>query len=191
LSELEILIQDDDARGFIAEVEQCIKGILRAYTPSKLILIKIDNWFGSRWLRFSGKALGALGVWRGALTAPPFVPKRVISEFWFSAPDYLTGAPEQPIHVWTESRHALRRDLSKIAPDASLLWYSGNSQKTRRGTVMAYIWHSESYWAWYAEWADSDGWRVVATKNIGPADIAKLKDLQTQLPKGNKWAGYL
>ena len=174
---MEILTQDDDAKGFIAQVEHCTNGILQTYTPPKLILIKIDNWFGSRWLRFSGKFLGELGVWYSTLRVPPFVPNRVISERQFTAPDYLTGAAQQPIHIRTESKYALRRELSEIAPKASLIWYSGNSQKTKRGSLMAYIWHSNAYWAWYTEWAEGDCWKVVATKNIGPADIMALKDL--------------
>ena len=180
---MEILIQDDDSKDFIAEVEHCTNGILRAYSPSELILIKIDNWFGPKWLRFSGKTLGALGVWRSKLTVPPFVPNRVISERRFSAPDYITATPRKPIHIEIESKGAINRDLSEVAPKASLIWYSGNSQKMKRGSVMAYIWHSDSYWAWYAEWAGTDSWKVVSARNIGLAEVSALKDLRAPLSK--------
>src|ERR1700730_2686694 len=40
-------------------------------TPETLVLIKIDNYFGSKWLGFSGKALGALRGLAQSLLSPP------------------------------------------------------------------------------------------------------------------------
>lgn len=63
----------DDACEFIAEVQVLAQGLLLTYAPPVVIVIKIKNWFGARWLNFSGKALGALGIWKTRLTIPPFV----------------------------------------------------------------------------------------------------------------------
>jgi hypothetical protein len=62
----------DDAPGFIAKVEGLASGIVGRYQPTSLILIKINNWFSMKWLRFSGKTLGAAGVSTPTLSVPPF-----------------------------------------------------------------------------------------------------------------------
>ena len=85
----------DDAPDFIGHVEQVVNGVVRRHLPETLVLIKINNWFGSKWLGFSGKALGALGVWNKPrnepadnIRIPPFVPSRVVSQRSFAAPTY-------------------------------------------------------------------------------------------------------
>ena len=60
----------DDAPDFIGHVEQVVNGVVRRHLPETLVLIKINNWFGSKWLGFSGKALGALGVWNKPRNEP-------------------------------------------------------------------------------------------------------------------------
>ena len=91
----------DDAADFIAEVQGLVDGLLRHYAPRTVVLIKIDNFFGSRWLRFSGKALGALGVWKKRLNVPPFVPNRVVSQLTFAGPLY-----DEAVRIVTETRKA-------------------------------------------------------------------------------------
>jgi hypothetical protein len=49
-------------------------GAEEAINTKQTYVVKIDNWFGKRWLGFSGKALGALGVRKKKLTLPPFHP---------------------------------------------------------------------------------------------------------------------
>jgi hypothetical protein len=63
---MRILPQIDDAPEFIGTVEQV--------------------WFGSKWLGFSGKALGALAIWNKPynrpatdIRIPPFVPHKIVS----------------------------------------------------------------------------------------------------------------
>lgn len=74
---MQIIPEQDDAHDFVALVEQSVNGILRQNAPLSLVLIKVDNWFGPMWLGFSGKILGAIGVWQPKLTIPPFVPNRI------------------------------------------------------------------------------------------------------------------
>jgi hypothetical protein len=61
---MNILPEKNDADSFIAQVDALANGIFRAHTPDILILVKVNSWFGSRWLGFSGKILGTLGVWQ-------------------------------------------------------------------------------------------------------------------------------
>src|SRR5260370_30312598 len=115
---MEIAPQVDDAVEFVVLVEACVNGDLRVHKPKELVLIHIDNWFSQKWLHFSGKALGSVGVWQRDqnLTVPPFVPNRVRSERGFAAPGYLEVTAPHPVHSVMESQYALHRRMSYTVP---------------------------------------------------------------------------
>ena len=75
------------ASRYLDWVEAAVVGVEEAIKTDQAFLVKIDNWFGKRWLGFSGKALGALGVRKEKLTLPPFIPSRLVSQrrFWNAA----------------------------------------------------------------------------------------------------------
>src|SRR5208283_2277291 len=73
----------DDAPAFVEAVRALTVGLLCTYAPPSVIVIKIDNFFGWRWLRFSGKWLGLLSIRNKKLNVPPFVPNRVVSQKTF------------------------------------------------------------------------------------------------------------
>jgi hypothetical protein len=168
---------DDDSPEFIAEVQACINGVLVVNKPTELIVVNIDNWFGQKWLYFSGKVLGALGIWKDGkgLTVPPFVPRRVRSERRFVPPEYERVFALNPIHIPIESERAVSRRVSHIAPGASFIWYSGGSERSGRGAIMAYLYSGESYWTWYVELAKSKKWGVATAKGISALEFSKLK----------------
>ncbi len=166
----------DDAPNFVRQVEQVANGVVRRHTPETVVLIKIDNFFGSKWLGFSGKALGAIAVWfnpsyhpASIVRIPPFVPNRVVSQRRFSAPG-------EPIHKRMPSRVALNRTVATAAPKSALLWYSGESKVTGRGAVMAYVPAGDSYWLWYAALETGESWSVTETLDIKRDDLASLME---------------
>ncbi len=69
----------DDSE-FLDFVDATVVGVEEAINTKQTYVVKIDNWFGKRWLGFSGKALGALGVRITKLTLPAFTPSRVLSQ---------------------------------------------------------------------------------------------------------------
>jgi hypothetical protein len=163
-----------DSPEFIAQVQTLADGLLRTHTPPVLIVVKIDNWFGPRWLRFSGKVLGALGVRKSRLTVPPFVPNRVVSQLKFVGPLYDEVVRTKPIHVQTGSTTALQRYVADVAPGAMIVWYSGHSNKSGQGSMMAYVPTPGEYWPLYVRWANRDSWRVVETIEITSEDVHRL-----------------
>jgi len=165
---------EGDAPDFIACVDTFLHGIVKAHAPPELILVKIDNWFGSNWLRFSGKTLGALGVWKHKLTVPPFVPSRVVWQRRFSAPTYAEEAGDRQIHVSTSGESALSRRLAQVAPGAALMWFSGGSESNGRGAVMAYIPMPDSYWVWYAGFSADGDWHPTDLKEISVGELSAL-----------------
>jgi hypothetical protein len=173
---MQILAEQDDDADFIARVEHLVEGLLRRNEPQSVVLIKIDNWFGSRWLSFSGKAVGALGVWKKTLIVPPFVPNRVVSQRRFAAPLYVETDPAKPLHLNISSSDALNRKVSEIEPGAVLIWYSGGSKPSGRGSVMAYVPEAESYWTWYAGWARRGPWHLEKTIGVRPQDLLQLME---------------
>jgi hypothetical protein len=171
----------DDSPEFIALVEQLCLGVVFRFKPKQFVIIKIDNWFGSKWLGFSGKALGAVGRWdkphdRPAteIRIPPFVPNRVISQRRFSAPSYDEVNAGKPIHKQIPSSEALLRKAALHAPQTALAWYSGNSIASARGALMVYIPNEGSYWPWYAGWEQRKGWRLIESWDITPEQIEQL-----------------
>jgi hypothetical protein len=173
----------DDAPDFVRRVEQSAGGVVRRHAPETLILIKIDNFFGSKWLGFSGKALGAIGVWHNpsyrpanVVRIPPFVPNRVVSQRKFSAPTYEEIDCGKPIHMRMPSSVALNRTVADAAPKSALIWYSGESKVTGRGAVMAYVPAGDSYWLWYAALETGESWRVTETLDIKRDDFESLME---------------
>jgi hypothetical protein len=173
---MNILPETNDAEAFIAQVNALANGLVQKVPPRSLILIKVNSWFGSRWLRFSGKTLGALGVWRDNLTVPPFVPSRIESQQRFVAPSYLETAAGPPLHKKVNSSEAILRRIEAIEPGAAALWYSGNSTITGHGSAMAYIPASDSYHCWYASWAHRDIWHVEEAIGITHQELSFLTD---------------
>ena len=172
---MQIVTQEDDAEGFVAEVRACVSGIIRLYRPGELFLVKTNTWFGPNWLGFSGKAEGALGVWKKKLTLPPFVPHRVLSERRYAAPDYKQEPIRNLLHFKMPGANAQKRYVSEVAPAASLLWYSGSTRSRDRGSIMAYLWVESSYWAWYTGWAfRNSSWKIAQSSGATIAEIDEL-----------------
>src|SRR5262249_38321002 len=116
----------DDAPDFIRQVEQVANGIIRRHASETLVLVKIDNSFGSKWLGFPGKALGAIGVGfnpsyhpANIVRIPPFVPNRVVSQRRFSSPGYEEVDCGKAIHRRMPSRIALNRTAATAAPKSA------------------------------------------------------------------------
>ena len=173
----------DDEQDFVRQVEQVANGVIRLHAPETLVLIKIDNFFGSKWLGFSGKALGALGVWHNPsyhpankVRVPPFVPNRVVSQRRFSGPAYREIDSGKPIHQRIRGGMALNRMAATESPNSALVWYSGESKVTGRGAVMAYVPAGDSYWLWYAALETGESWSVTETLDIKRDDLASLME---------------
>ena len=84
------MLQGDSAE-FMKKVQALALGVARDYEPARLYVVRIDNWFGPKWMRFAGKFTAgkgfAIGVHKTTLHVPPFVPHRVIAERVFAGPN--------------------------------------------------------------------------------------------------------
>ena len=91
VAEFTSMLQGDSAE-FMRKVQALVVGVARDYEPARLYVIRIDNWFGPKWMRFAGKFSAGkyfyAGIHKVALHVPPFVPHRVIAEQVFAGPNY-------------------------------------------------------------------------------------------------------
>ena len=151
-------ILDDDDRAFIDAIRSVLA---KSLVPTREAwLVKVDHWFGSNWLEFSGKVLGALGVWKRELTLPPFHPRRVRFEQHFTLrnEDWVRTRGMR-LHVWQTSARNLGRIIDGVSSSATFVWYSGDTRRSDRGSLMAYQTNGDELAAWYVEFARGGlGW---------------------------------
>jgi hypothetical protein len=132
--------QPGDSADFMSKARRLAIGVARDYEPARLYVIRIDNWFGPRWMHFAGKAIGVIGVHQiSPLHVPPFVPHRVVEERAFVGPGFEETALMPPLHIECSSSRALHRRIADIDKDATFVWFSGQSEPQRRGSVMVYL----------------------------------------------------
>ena len=135
--------QSGDSAEFLEKVRALAVGVALDYKPARLYLIRIDNWFGPKWMHFAGKFTvgkgAAIGVHTTKLHVPPFVPHRVVAERVFAGPDYEETVVAPPLHIECPSKQALLRLIADIDKDAAFFWFSGESEAQKRGVVMVYL----------------------------------------------------
>ncbi len=131
-----------DSVEFITKARALAIGVAQDYEPAHLYVIRIDNWFGPKWMHFAGKFTAgkgaAIGVHKSRLHVPPFVPSRVLGQRVFVGPDYEETVAAAPLHIECPSKQALSRRIEDIDKDAAFVWISRESEVQKRGTVMVY-----------------------------------------------------
>ena len=135
-------LQGDSAE-FMKKVQALVVGVARDYEPGRLYVIRIDNWFGPKWMHFAGKfsaGKGAyLGVHKKILHVPPFVPHRVVAERVFAGPNYDETIARPPLHIECASMLALTRRITDVDKKAAFIWFSSESEAQKRGSIMVYL----------------------------------------------------
>jgi hypothetical protein len=163
-----------------AKLNEWISGIARVYPCRALHVVEVDRYFSVKWLHFSGKALGALGISKKTTTIPPFIPSRVLRERRFLLRGPWAPYEDKPggyrLHIWQTSSSNLQRIAARVAPDVALVWYGGGSATEGQAGFMAYIPLSDAkYWCWYAGLRRGDNWSVDRLKGIHPRDLAYIE----------------
>jgi len=138
-----------DSAEFIQKAEALAIGVVQVCEPARIYLVRIDNWFGPKWMHFAGKftagkrirgfSTAAIGVHKTRLHVPPFVPGRVLDQRVVAGPDYEETVDAAPLHIECPSKQALSRRIADIDKDAAFLWFSGDSEPQKRGSVMVYL----------------------------------------------------
>lgn len=159
----------DDPR-YLEWVEAVVSGVEDSFRTDLTFVVKIDNWFGQRWLGFSGKLVGALGFRKTKLTLPPFVPSRVVSQLRVREEGTDPGR-HKSLHVWQPSAENLQRYTEVVLPGAHAFWYSGRSDSSGRASFMAYVSTPDGHWPWYVSLQRKVTWRVVKCIGIRISEL--------------------
>jgi hypothetical protein len=180
----------DDDEDFVGLVSRLIVGAVAAHQPGDVRIYKIDNWFDHKWLRFSGKVIGAVGIWAGDLTIPPFVSNRVVRRWHYLrddfGSDYRLLGPGPDIHHRGWSARNLQRRVRQIVPTSPLFWFSGRTSATGRGSLMAYIPVEEDHWPWFLAFDRDTAWKITRRKNIHAYEVRLFEEASGRIHQGER-----
>ena len=165
--------EQDPFRAWVARV---VNGVAAIADPAAVHLVELDHWFDDKWLGFSGKTLGAVGVSAKDLTVPPFHPHRVRGEARYSrvgTGEYSLVVPSPPLHREQSSDDNLQRRLRLVAPATACFWYSGDAAAIGRGSLMAYLPSESGPTGWYVGLKRAEvGWCTTVLTGITASELA-------------------
>jgi len=165
--------QDDPE--FVTLVSRILNGAIGCYKPRELYVIRIDTWFDHKWNEYSGRRGYCCNVWLDPLTPPPFSPNRVKSQLTFELSDAehfefdRTKAPA--LHIYQGGPDNSHRRLKAITPSGLYLWYSGNTGKVDRASLMVYSIQGDDNLGWYASFLKRGDWKIGLTKGISQNEL--------------------
>ncbi len=187
-----IVAGETDDPAFIELLNSLVRGAVLRSLPEELYVVQIDNWFDHKWLRFSGIGVvpfrfpsfmkrddGALAeFYQDKVTFPPFTPNRVVSQHRFErrGERYAEAALRRPPHGADRqpSELNLRRRVGDAVTSACFVWYSSNTLKNDRASVMVYTAKNGEVQSWFAAFHHKDGWALQSTKGTSREDVQSL-----------------
>jgi len=191
ITEFTSALQGDSAE-FMKKVQALVVGVAREYEPARLHVVRIDNWFGPRWMHFAGKLSTGkhfyAGIHKTILHVPPFVPHRVVAERVFAGPNYDETVARPPLHIECASMQALSRRIADVDKEAAFVWFSGQSEVQKRGSIMVYLPFASTPMtshrcerrrtgAFYVGLSEHEmGWNPVMLRGISRGEVEHLKE---------------
>jgi hypothetical protein len=188
-----------DDNQFIDILNSMLKKLLVQNAPDCLWIIQIDNWFDHKWLRFSGLGTHALfpsvgpvnldtilsrvdstkvEFYQDGVTFPPFAPERILGQWSFlrSGSDYIEAPlPELPHNTERRPiRSNMHNRIEKRNDTALFIWFSGNTLKNGRGSVMVYNFQTANITCWFASFVRNEDWTIERTKEISRLEMLHL-----------------
>jgi hypothetical protein len=165
---IDLPVNDGDDLAFVQCVERLLARDISDTHPLRVYVARMDNWFGDRWYSFRGKAFGRFGVhnrpgYKKHFVVPPFVPERVLSETCYERMDdgsYTQGDSPRRLAISQKGEENFHRWLDRFDKSGLLIWYSGNTAKQDRASVMLYVHTPDVTDAWYLSVCrEQDAWR--------------------------------
>jgi hypothetical protein len=173
---------DDPA--FLAVIDRIVGHLVARDKPQDVHVVAIDNWFGPKWLRYSGKGVVAFpsgyaaGIevalddhYQEKLTFPPFTRNRIVSEHYFArlgGGSYEEQCPPQLVHRrrWRWKEQNLHRRVADFSASGLFVWYSSRTASNDRASLLIYTTSEKNAAGWYAGFASCDRWEIEHVKGI-------------------------
>ena len=158
---IELEKETSDNPTFVSRIEDIIVDQVKLFDPQEIYIIKINNWFDQKWLKFSGTILHELSIWKSDITLPPFHPNRVnqIRHYLIENGEYIRSETDKQLHIYQQSSKNLKRKISDISSDGLFIWYSGNSEKNEVGSIMIYLMKNDGCHTFYISLDKSKEWK--------------------------------
>ena len=175
---INILAKRNDDITFTRIISQVLNDLIFLTKPIDVFVIQINHRFDYKWLTFSHKVLGELGVWHNdELRIPPFVPEKVIEESYFQLKHGNYFQKEfVPLHIQQNSQENAHRKIKLFSTSGIFLWYSGNSSIHSQASLMVYTRKNAIESCWYVAFNKNKSWKISGNRNIS---INELKSLTT------------
>jgi hypothetical protein len=171
--------KDTDHPEFVALVETILSRLDVGYSPDQVFIIRVRGWFDHKWLNYSGRGsvpfdspfpdhpqVALDEFFKDQITFPPFTPKRILSqERWvYNDQESQNRLPHK--RRYERSAMNLHRRVKDHSKSGIYVWYSSETDKNRRGSVMVYHAHDGYVNTWYSSFLYADSWRLDQTKGI-------------------------
>ena len=165
-AQIPVFGDETDDQTFIETVSEVVNGMLLDTKVAGISVVKIRDWFGPKWLGFSGKKLGAFGVHDFPVAIPPFHPNRVLSQRFYAyhsdSTAYEKVWPPFYLHVHQHSEDNFKRRFYKYIYSGAFVWYSSDSARTGNGALMIYVTIKDNIRCGYFELKRTNNRRWVA-----------------------------
>ncbi len=173
---MKLKITQSDDPAFVELVAKIISSVVHEEKPELVALVHIDNWFDHKWLNFSGKLVGVVGVWKWPPTLPPFKPSRVLEQavFRMSGEQQYQEIDAPPLHVDQASSDNLNRKMETIAESGVFAWWSGNTLSNGKGSLMVHVQNEPEGLSWFASFEKKTEWKIHKSKHISETRIEHL-----------------
>jgi hypothetical protein len=176
---------DDPA--FIELVERIAVRTFKQGDYDEVFIMQIKNWFDHKWLKFSGigrvpfdsfrddhPQVALDEFWQEKITFPPFTPNRVLRQQWHPAKELKRGAPVHDTKRRQHSSWNLQKRVTRYANSALFVWFSSETKRNERGSLMLYQVRDGLVSAWYASFRKAAGWVLHQTKGTTRGAVEEL-----------------
>jgi hypothetical protein len=186
------IAQPHDDPAFLAVIDRIVEGLAARAQPQDIRVIAIDNWFGPKWLRYSGKGVVAFpygysaGIvvalddhYQDKLTFPPFTRNRIVSEHYFARLGndiYEEQCPASLGHRrrWRWREQKLHRRVAGFSSSGLFVWYSSRTASNDQASLLVYTSSAEQVSGWYAGFARVNRWHIGQVKGINRDALCAL-----------------
>jgi len=171
---MNIHITPEDDPVFVRIIESITNSLVLDISPQIVVIIQIDNWFDHKWLDFSGKILGALGIWRKELTIPPFNPNRVKNQIVYKLGESGNYIEQEAtlLHTLQKSSENLNHKLKNATDSGLFFWWSSNTKTNSQGSLMVYSQIDDKSSSWFVAFDRKTEWSINKTEGI-PVKVIK------------------
>jgi hypothetical protein len=172
---IKLRTKEQDDQQFVELVSAIVAGAIVCYQPKAIYVVQIDGWFDHKWQYFSGVIDLQFGTWHSPLTPPPFHPNRVIDQLYFhtegTTPLNYVAGEAKPLHIKQHSWSNRHRRIRRITESGLFLWYSGETGKSDRASIMLYHVEQEAESCWYASLIKKDSWKWNKVKGTSKQEL--------------------